>query len=77
MDSNLKVSQKSLQQGNDKGVNFQLQPRLGFTAMHTAIGSGRRSTTFTGFVQPFEEIRENLTVIQYADVTEVSCCINP
>lgn len=45
--------------------------REGFMPYNLAINEGRRSSSYTGYIEPFEESRSTLTVISYANVSQV------
>lgn len=39
--------------------------------MNVAIRKGKRSSSYVEYVEPFERVRNTLTVIRYANVSEV------
>ncbi|KAJ6630515.1 Glucose dehydrogenase [FAD, quinone] [Pseudolycoriella hygida] len=45
--------------------------RESFTPMNVASKNGQRSSSYTEYVKPYEQSRDTLTVIRYANVSEV------
>jgi len=39
--------------------------------MNKAANDGKRSSSYTQYIKPFENTRQNLTVIRFANVSEV------
>lgn len=39
--------------------------------MNVAIKNGQRSSSYVEYVKPYEQLRKTLTVIRYANVSEV------